>query len=113
VAVIATVVVLGAAAGLAVAQQPAPAVTLPTVTVNATPSAVSVGAPGPLAAGPTTIAPLKMPGPTPAGRAPPSAASTSSGPKEARNRRAQTHPRARTHDVRPIPRESSRSDRPA
>jgi hypothetical protein len=42
------IVVLGVAAGMAIAQQP-----VPTVTVNATPTAVSVGAPGPLPAGPT------------------------------------------------------------
>jgi hypothetical protein len=53
VGVVAIVVVSGVAAGLAMAQQPAPRVAAPTVTVNATPTAVSVAAPGPLPAGPT------------------------------------------------------------
>jgi hypothetical protein len=48
VAVVGTIVVLGVGAGLAFAQQP-----VPTVVVNATPAAVSVGAPGPIPAGPT------------------------------------------------------------
>lgn len=49
VAVVGAVVVLGVAAALAGAQQPA----VPTLTVTATPTSVSVGAPGPIPAGPT------------------------------------------------------------
>jgi hypothetical protein len=48
VAVLGMIVVVGGVAGVAIAQQP-----VPTVTVNATPTAVSVAAPGPLPAGPT------------------------------------------------------------
>jgi hypothetical protein len=50
VAVVVTIVALGVAAALAAAQQP-----VPTVTVNASPTVVSIDAPGPIPAGPTRM----------------------------------------------------------